>query len=224
MKQSARAVRADGEATRARILDAAGELFAAAGFAEITSKAIAAKAEVDLASINYHSGSRNGLYQAVLIEAHRRLVDIADLQRLVQSALPARDRLKELIDCLVPRAAGDPADWHLAVLAAEVLAPSSHIQALLRSEVPTKASLVMEILAEITGIPAEDPALLQCLISVLAPCLLLQLGRRGIPGPVQAILRMPHKKVVEHLHRFAIAGLEAMGDDYRLRRPGRRKK
>ncbi|WP_170288438.1 CerR family C-terminal domain-containing protein [Castellaniella defragrans] len=124
----------------------------------------------------------------------------------------------------MPRAAGDPAGWHLAVLAAEVLAPSSHIQVLLRSEVPTKASLVMEILTEITGIPAKDPALLQCLVSVLAPCMLLQLGRRGIPGLVQAILRMPRNKVVEHLHRFAIAGLEAMGGNYRLHRPGRRKK
>ena len=65
-----RVLRADGEVTRSRILEAAGELIALHGFAETPSKAIATQAGVDLASINYHFGSRGGLYQAVLIEAH----------------------------------------------------------------------------------------------------------------------------------------------------------
>ena len=55
-----RGTRADGELTRTRILETAGQLFAAHGFAATPSKAIAAQAEVDLASINYHFGSRNG--------------------------------------------------------------------------------------------------------------------------------------------------------------------
>lgn len=63
---ASREARKDGEATRLRILEAAGELCATLGFGETSNKAVAAKAEVDLASINYHFGSRNGLYQAVL--------------------------------------------------------------------------------------------------------------------------------------------------------------
>jgi TetR/AcrR family transcriptional regulator, regulator of cefoperazone and chloramphenicol sensitivity len=61
-----RSLRADGEATRAKILESAGRLFAAQGYAEATSKEIAADADVDLASINYHFGSRSGLYLTVL--------------------------------------------------------------------------------------------------------------------------------------------------------------
>ena len=86
---SARASRTDGEATRARILQAAGELFGSRGFAETTSKAVAAHAGVDLASINYHFGSRSGLYQATLIEAHRRLFTVDALSQLVHAPLPA---------------------------------------------------------------------------------------------------------------------------------------
>ena len=52
---------------------------------------------MDLASINYHFGSRSGLYQAVLAEAHRRLMDVADLQRLAQSRLAATDKLRAVI-------------------------------------------------------------------------------------------------------------------------------
>ena len=72
MNKPARGLRSDGEATRTRILEAAGELFATTGYAETSNKAIAAHAQVDLASINYHFGNRSDLYQAVLTEADRK--------------------------------------------------------------------------------------------------------------------------------------------------------
>ena len=55
--------RTDGQATRERILEAAGELFAAAGYAQTTAKAIAERAGVTLTLINYHFDGREGLYQ-----------------------------------------------------------------------------------------------------------------------------------------------------------------
>jgi AcrR family transcriptional regulator len=214
MKKAPRASRTDGEATRARILESAGGLFAAGGYAETTSKAIAARAGVDVASINYHFGSRAGLYQAVLAEAHRRLVDVADLEQFVHGPTSASDKLRALIDHMVGRATSTAEDWHSAVLTAEVLAPSSHIQVLFQSIVPMKAALIMAILSEITGIPADDPALLRCLLNCIAPLLLLQIGKRGIPGPVQSMRAMPHDVMVDHLWRFTMAGLKAIGRDH----------
>lgn len=222
MKRTARAVRTDGEATRARILDAAGRLFADAGFAEATSKAIAAQAGVDLASINYHFGGRDGLYEAVLMEAHHRLVGIADLQQLSQSPLAAEDKLKALIAQLVRKATAGAEAWHLNVLAAELLAPSSHIEVLMQTDAAMKISLVMPMLEEITGIPPHEPALLRCLLSVVAPCMMLLIGRRGLPGHLQQVRRMPAEETADHLHRFAIAGLKAIGSEYAARHGGRR--
>ena len=97
MTKPRRSARTDGELTRTRIMEAAGSLFAAAGYAETTSKAIAAKAGVDLASINYHFGSRRGLYQAVLVEAHRRVISFDDLQQVVEGALPAPSPEQQLL-------------------------------------------------------------------------------------------------------------------------------
>ena len=211
MKKPSRGLRADGETTRTRILEVAGELFAATGFAETTNKAVAARAEVDLASINYHFGSRDGLYQAVLVEAHHRVVNFENLQRLAQSALPATEKLRLVIDQLVQKATDSTGDWALSVLARELLVPSSHVEVLFQSEISKKVTLVVAILAEITHLPENDPALLRCLLSVVAPSLLLLIGRRGIPGPVQGVLNMPREQIVDHLHRFAVAGLEAVG-------------
>lgn len=215
LSKATRGPRADGEATRARILDAAGELFAASGYAETTSKAVAARAGVDLASINYHFGSRDGLYQATLIEAYGRWMDLADLQQLTHGTLPAQEKLKRLLQRLVQTAVDDAQDWRLAVLAAEFLAPSSHVQVLFQSEAPMKVSLVIDILGEITGIPAEDPALLRCMLSTVAPCLLLLLmSRRGMPGFGQSLRKMPDAVLVDHLFQFTRAGLEAIGRDF----------
>lgn len=51
--------------TKARILDAAQVLFAERGFAETSLRAITTRANVNLASVNYHFGSKKSLIQAV---------------------------------------------------------------------------------------------------------------------------------------------------------------
>ncbi|MFC3071570.1 TetR/AcrR family transcriptional regulator [Shinella pollutisoli] len=211
MKKTVRTQRTDGGVTYHRILDAAGELFASIGLAETTNKMIAAKAEVDLASINYHFGSRNGLYQAVLVEAHRRLVSIESLQQLVSTDLPAREKLRLLIEMLVESATLDHG-WHARVLSREFLSPTSNLQALQRSEIPGKFPFVLAILAEITAIPSGDPALLRCLISVVAPCAMLLVVGRNVSALADEIRHMPREDLVEHLYSFAIAGLEAIGN------------
>ena len=220
MTLQARRLRADGEATRIRLVEAAGRLFAAGGFAETTSTSIAARAGVPLASINYHFGNRGGLYQAVLVEAHRRLIDLADLQRLAQSEGPAAEKLASLIGRLVTQATRRRPGWHVNVLVRELLAPSSHVQVLFRSELPPKLAIVGRILSDITRIPPDDPALGRCAISVFAPCAMLLIGARGLPGPLQAVRRMPPEVISGHLVRFALAGLEAIGEGQgRITRP-----
>ena len=209
MPSTRRSPRTDGEQTRSRILDSAGRLFAATGYAETTSKAIAADADVDVASINYHFGNREGLYQTVLAEAHRRLIQPEPLLRLSDSALSPRDKLARLIDTLLDGATG-PERWPAGVLAREVLAPSSNLRVLLDQELQPKLVAVRRILSEITGFSPDDPALLRCLLSIGAPCLVLLVARDGLPGPLQPIGRMSRAELASHLLSFALGGLEAI--------------
>lgn len=212
---SPRSIRTDGEATRNRILEVAGALFASAGYGATTGKEIAARAGTSLASINYHFGSRSGLYEAVLVEAHRRLVDVAQLQALAGSDASASDRLAILIGLLVRQATKRRPGWHLRVLAREVLAPSSHLQILLQSALVPKLVVVRPLLGAIAGIAPDDPALTRCLVSVFAPCLMMLIGPRTAPGPLQEVLRSDWQVIAAHMHRFAVAGLAAIGQDRR---------
>jgi AcrR family transcriptional regulator len=213
--------RADGAATRDRILECAGELFAATGYAETTSKAIAAAARVDLASINYHFGSRTGLYQAVLAEAHRRFISLDLLERLERADAPARAKLERLIEAFVESALTSRG-WHSRVLVRELFAPSSNLEALFRQEALPKITVIAHLVSELTGIPIDDPAIPRCLMNIAAPCLMLFVAQAGVPGPLQAVRRMPKADVVAHLQRFALAGLEAVAQDYSRRTPSPR--
>ena len=53
------------DATKAKLLDASERLFAVDGLEGVSMRQIAAEAGVDLAMINYHFDSKDGLYQAV---------------------------------------------------------------------------------------------------------------------------------------------------------------
>ena len=89
----ARPTRPHGDATRQALLEAAGEVFAEQGFARGSSKQICALAGANLTAINYHFGSRENLYQAVLREAGQRFLS----QPLVQLDIlhgDARERLR----------------------------------------------------------------------------------------------------------------------------------
>lgn len=215
MNKPARGLRSDGEVTRTRILEAAGELFATTGYAETPNKAIAAQAQVDLASINYHFGNRSGLYQAVLAQAHGQLFNMAELQQLVGSELSPASKLRAVIEQLINYATREPQAWQLRVLAREILAPTSHLQVLVQDEALPKMTLLRRMLSEITEIPGEDPALTRCLLCVIAPCLMLLVGGRTFPGPLQEIFQMPSQAIANHLFHFALGGLESIKDEYK---------
>lgn len=70
-----KAIRADGNATRARILAAAFRRIATDGYAALNVREIARDAGVNHALINYHFRSKAQLVLAVLDEANRRLLE-----------------------------------------------------------------------------------------------------------------------------------------------------
>ena len=59
------------EETRQGILRAAGDAFAACGFVGATTRAVAARAGVNVATLHYHFGNKEGLYRVVLGNAFR---------------------------------------------------------------------------------------------------------------------------------------------------------
>ncbi|TKB51981.1 TetR/AcrR family transcriptional regulator [Ferrimonas aestuarii] len=88
------------QGTKSRILDAAERLFAERGFADTSLRLITSKAEVNLASVNYHFGSKKELIQAVLA---RYLDTFMPASAVELKRLQGRDNLtvNEIFESLV---------------------------------------------------------------------------------------------------------------------------
>ena len=90
--------------TRTSILDAAERLFSEGGFDATSTRSIVAEADVNLAAINYHFGSREGLIRAVLerrlvpLNAERvKLLDESEKRAGRRKGLPLREVIHAMI-------------------------------------------------------------------------------------------------------------------------------
>lgn len=205
-----RVARTDGDATRSHMIEAAGQVFAERGYADTTSKAICERAGVNIASVNYHFGSRDGLYLAVLKEVQQRILDTSFLVGLVESSVPASQKLLLFFEGLVASIL-DAHDWHVRVWAREILAPSQLLGRIMKEDTQPKFEALRAIVCEITGLPADAPELTHRVLSVAAPCLVLLIADRGTPTPIHPLFQWESKELALQLWQFALAGLEVSG-------------
>ena len=158
-KDSIRKTRSDGDKTKERILKAALALFAKHGFAETENKEIAKKAKVDIASINYHFGSRKGLFEAVLIRAHQNLVSLEALEAIQRSDMKPEEKLRGVFN-LITGAARRGERASLQVISRSVIAPGAALETLFKKEARPKLQVILQIVSEITedsGRPPPQP-------------------------------------------------------------------
>jgi AcrR family transcriptional regulator len=112
------------KATRARIIKAASRAFARAGYDGASIRAIVAAAHVNQAAINYHFGSKAGLYQAVLQTALRALM--SDNGSKQGAGVQAREAaLRQFVRRqLRPLVSGDELSAYMRIFGWETLKPS----------------------------------------------------------------------------------------------------
>ena len=102
-RRTPRPSRMNGEATRARILDAAEKLFAEHGYSAVSMRSITAEAGVNVAAIHFHFASKEALFEALF---DRRIVPINDariaaLQATMKQAPDGRPSIEDVISAFV---------------------------------------------------------------------------------------------------------------------------
>ena len=208
-KSTHRRSRTDGEATRSRIIDAAGQGFAERGYRDATSKEICARAGTNLAAVNYHFGSRKGLYLSVVGEVMHHLLELDYLRQVAGSDNSAEEKLSELIEGLV-HSLIEERSWHTRVWAREILTPSPLLPQITSHETMPRVEIVLPIITELTGLPADDPDRLYGLLGLISPCLMLILVDPDQPTPIQPIYSRPANEIADRIKRFVFAGLRSL--------------
>lgn len=202
--------RRDGEFTRQSILDAAGRIFAKHGYSGTTNHAVCAEAGCSTPSINYYFGGKEGLYEAVLIEAHRQIMDFSELDAAITSASGPEEKLRACLSMLVRTARLAPELWGIPVLLRELAANTEAVPSGLLDAVTAKLALLKALICGIAGVEQDSPEGRQAVISTVTPCMMLifftpRMKQVLVPG-----LEENPEELVDNMLIFVLGGLSAL--------------
>ncbi len=162
---------AEHDETKLRLLEAAGEVFSEKGYLRGTIRDICAKAGTNLASVNYHFGGKQGLYQALLEHCHQE-----GLQRHPSTAGLTDDTtpeqaLEAFIRSFMNRTLGQgsPA-WSTRLLAREMGEPSPALSRMVAGSVRPNMERLMSIGAAVLGEGASPEHERHCALSLAGQC------------------------------------------------------
>jgi AcrR family transcriptional regulator len=212
-------VREDGAQTRQQLLEVAGRVFAERGYMNATSKEICELANANIAAVNYHFGGKDGLYAAVLEEAHARLLSIDIVTEITQNAASAADKLRVLLRKIVGQIANrDTGAWELRVLSREFMAPTSLADGMMRNQVVPKSTLVKGMIGDILGVSATHPAVSRSLVNFIGPCLFLLIVNPDWQKKIFPTLLTDTEALVDHMVTYALGGLQSIAASLRGQR------
>jgi AcrR family transcriptional regulator len=205
--------------TREQLLETAGQVFSQKGFAGATGKEICERSGANAAAVVYHFGGMDKLYAAVLQEARRRLAPSEALAAAVEQETDAQAKLTAFIGMLV-RALSGPASftWAVRLLSREMISPSAIFDEMRNKEMRARAALLKSIVSDLTGLPAEHPAVARSCINIMAPFgILLLIGQQRVERvfPVLSFDADSVADTTRHMVQFALGGLAAIARDAR---------
>lgn len=184
--------------TRQRLLRAAADVFSERGPRGATVRAIVARANANVAAVNYHFRSKSMLYEAVLAES---------IQALVSTPPPAEgenhspmQRLERFIDRTISGAMADQVRRrHARLLAHEMLDPTGALARLAQSEAAPHFREALTVVSAFLPAEADEKAKVfaaawligQCLaMHQLRDCVAEITGTQMEPPPVTALAGM----------------------------------
>ncbi len=198
--------------TRSKLIETAGVMFAEYGFNGATAKDIAKLADTNAASVNYHFGGIEGLYEEVLLHARRRFIDD---QQLIE-ALAANDdpveRLRNFYAFVIKKVLTPASSWNIRIIIREFVSPSYALEKLLDQDGQPRVSF-LALIGSLVDLPPGHPLFARVMFNVSTPCLMLLLAdQRVINQMFPGLLEGPRgeEALADHLTQFALAGIQAV--------------
>ncbi len=165
------------DSTKARILEAAGSVFAAKGFEAATIREICQSAGANLAAVNYHFGDKQRLYVEAVKHAHCSRAQEIPLP-VWDAATPAALKLRGFVAVLLERMLGsDQAPWHAQLMLREIARPNLACEELVRDYIRPHFEVLKGILAELLPAGISDERLALTAFSVVGQCLFYRVAR-----------------------------------------------
>jgi AcrR family transcriptional regulator len=151
-----------------------------------------------VAGICYHFQSKEGLYQAVMMEAGRRLSD-QDEGFVVSRNLPPEQKLLMLVKSLLQRLSAESA-WIAKLLARELTDPACGANTYVASGLERDFVMLQAVMRDLLGANADSEAIRFHALSVIGECVFFCLAGVNPDHPlIQLAVGLPNRA---HLARF----------------------
>lgn len=197
------------DSTKAKLLNAAGVVFAEKGFEGASIREICDKAEANIAAVNYYFGDKQRLYIEAVSEAQCVRVGQVPMPEWPADT-PASERLRDFIYTFLRRLIWEerPA-WHLELMLRELAHPTEACAHVVEDYIRPVASVLRGILAELLPQKTDDRDVWLVGFSMVAQCLFYHVHR-----PIAAQL-MGHAefdaltidRLADHITNFSLAAL-----------------
>lgn len=207
--------------TTARILEAAIEVFLDKGYDAATIRDICAKADANVAAVNYHFGSKDGLHAAVLEHIMTACHERYPMDEGMDSCVQPEERLLKFIVNLLRT--DFPEDPELArrtkLFWMEMGNPSPALKPLVQRFMRPIKDLLGKIILENLGTAADHETVRLCAGSVVGQCFFHAQNREVITQLYPDKTYLPHDvdQLASHVFLFSLAGIEAVRQSIRRR-------
>lgn len=201
--------------TPARILAAAGEVFAERGFHDATVREICQKADANIAAVNYYFRDKSGLYREVVLGACRDAQQRYPLPGAADSSGGATpdQRLLMFVQGFLKRMldAGRPA-WFGKLLAREMVEPTEVLDLMVEQYARPNFTALRSLVREVVGAGPSDADVRRAAFSIVGQCTAHKHMHAMISrlAPDQTYSPEELDRLAEHIWRFSLAGLRAM--------------
>jgi AcrR family transcriptional regulator len=199
-------------ATRQQILEAAGEVFAEAGFRNATVREICNRAKVNIAAVNYHFGDKEKLYAEVLLYSQQKCLEKYPPLLGVSPTAPPEEKLRAFIHSFLLRIfdKGSIA-WHGKLMSREMVDPTAALDSIIAGRIRPMAEQLRGIVAEILQRPPSDEAVRLCGFSIVSQCVFYHHCRPVLTRlyPDQPPMdTVGAAQLADHITRFSLAALK----------------
>ncbi len=204
---------------RERVLEVACEMFAEAGFHGTHLREICRRAVANVAEVYYHFHSKEGLYEAVIMEAGRRLFR-QNGNFEASRHLPPEQRLLKLAESLLERLTAEGA-WIAKLLAREWVDPACGGQNYAASGLERDFVLLQAVMRDFLGAKADREAIRLYALSLIGECVFYCLAGENPNHPLtQLAVGLPSRaRLARFLSRRSLGVLEREGKEPEVSNP-----
>lgn len=198
--------------TRQQLLDSAAILFSERGYACTSVAEICKKAEANIAAVNYHFGSKDALYRAVIEYTYEQ----------AESRYPFEDASNAMVDerfyqfvlALLQRVLSTEMTGNFYQLVTKEMAePTDESGILINQIISGKRARVEKLIREVYSHEADDELIFRMTHSIVSQCLFLGLTEKGRRHHLKRrpVSLEDAESFARHITDFSLAGIRYYG-------------